>query len=79
MKPSIGRIVLVPMKTDHNNGAPVAPAVVTRVWSDTMVNVRVLADSGETPAWRTSCTFAKSLDDATGNQAVWTWPQKVKE
>lgn len=52
-KPSIGRIVLAPADPVANNGATVAPAIITRVWSDTLVNVRVLLD-GHDVEWRTS-------------------------
>jgi hypothetical protein len=43
MKPSLGRIVLVTIGTEDD--APVVrPAIVVRVWSDTCVNVQLLAD-----------------------------------
>lgn len=52
--PSLGRIVLVTVSDpSSNNGAEVAPAVITRVWSDTLVNVRVLLDGHDT-LWLTS-------------------------
>jgi hypothetical protein len=74
MKPSVGRIVLVPMDPTTNNGADVAPAVVTRVWSDTCINVRVLADS-ENLLWRTSVTHVESLDGAAPHN--WAWPPRI--
>ncbi|MDX3294598.1 hypothetical protein PV569_12870 [Streptomyces scabiei] len=72
--PQVGDVVLVPMGRDSNNGATVAPAVVTRVWSPTTVNVRVLADSDAAPSWRTSVTFVETLDHVDSTAAVWTWP-----
>jgi hypothetical protein len=72
--PSLGDVVLVPMDRDVNNGAVSAPAVVTRVWSPTTVNVRVLADSDAAPSWRTSVTFVETLDYVDSSAAVWTWP-----
>lgn len=60
-----------------NNGADEAPAIVTRVWSDTMVNVRVLTDSGERRSqdWRTSVTLvAEKPEDA--KHVAW-WPPRV--
>jgi hypothetical protein len=48
MKPSICRMVQVPVDPRSNNGSDIAPAVITRVWSDTCVNVRVLPDAGDT-------------------------------
>lgn len=74
-KPSIGRIVLVALDPTMNNGATIAPAVITRVWSDTSVNVRVLADS-ENLLWRTSLTYVDSLDDDSP-RGSWAWPPRV--
>lgn len=73
LDPSVGDIVLVPMSPADNNGATEAPAVITRVWSKTTVNVRVLADS-DAVIWRTSLVYADSIADANGGAAVWTWP-----
>lgn len=42
--PAVGRIVHVIVDPRQNNGSDVAPAVITRVWSDICVNVRVLFD-----------------------------------
>lgn len=78
--PTVGRIVLVPMDPAMNNGATVAPAIITRVWSDTTVNVRVLADS-QNLLWLTSVTYVEDLDqvdaDAPGRLGRWTWPPRV--
>jgi hypothetical protein len=71
--PDVGDLVLVPMDPEANNGASVAPAVVTRVWSATTVNVRVLAD-GEFMLWRTSLVYADDLNDVASTAAAWTWP-----
>lgn len=75
MKPSVGRIVHVPADPAENNGADVAPAVITRVWSDTCVNVRVLLDS-DAIEWRTSVVYTDSFDD-DANRHRWTWPPRV--
>ena len=72
--PRVGDVVLVPMDRALNNGASEAPAVITRVWSPTTVNVRVLADNEGSPQWRTSLTFVETLDHAASTAAVWTWP-----
>jgi len=53
-KPALGRTIHVFADPDKNNGADIAPAVITRVWNDEMVNVRVLLDSAEAPTWMTS-------------------------
>lgn len=44
MKPTIGRVVHVLVDPKINNGSDVAPAMITRVWSDECVNLRVLHD-----------------------------------
>lgn len=75
MQPTVGRIVLVPIEPSKNNGSPIAPAIITRVWSPTSVNVRVLADSMNL-LWLTSLTYVESLDDASP-QGLWTWPPRI--
>lgn len=73
LTPDVGDVVLVPMDPALNNGAHVAPALVTRVWSKSTINVRVLADSHNID-WRTSVVYRDTLDDVTFPAAVWTWP-----
>lgn len=73
--PSLGQIVLVPADPAVNNGADTAPAVITRVWTDDVVNVRVLLDS-DAVQWRTSVTYTESLDTAQ-HLNYWTWPPRV--
>lgn len=77
-KPSQGRIVIVPVNPELNNGADTASAIITRVWSDTVVNVRVFLDaSNETPA-RTSVALYPTADEAvTSGQHVAWWPPRV--
>jgi hypothetical protein len=78
-KPSLGRIVLVRAEPTMNNGAHTAPAIITRVWNDTTINVRVLLDSQNSPEWRTSLVHADTLDDLDDNARLyrWTWPPRV--
>lgn len=75
MTPTIGRIVLVPMDPATNNGSDVAPAIITRVWSDVCINVRVLAD-GPAVEWRTSVVQVDDLAEREGNHC-WAWPPRV--
>ena len=75
MKPSLGRIVLAPVDPAQNNGADVAPAVITRVWSDEIVNVRVLLDS-DAVLWKTSVALCADEEAAKGLHAVY-WPPRV--
>lgn len=68
--PSLGRIVLVGAEPMLNNGSDVAPAVITRVWNDTCVNVRVLLDGHTQPEWRTSVYLFADKDTADAHPAV---------
>lgn len=72
MKPTIGRIVIFHFtETDKNfnNGQVDAPAVITAVWSDICVNLKILCD-GPFDLWKTSIT--------EGTDAYhWSWPVKV--
>ena len=62
--PAADRIVHVFMDPRHNNGSDVAPAIITRVWNDTCVNLRILGDSNEIPPWRTSQMLYAGPDEA---------------
>lgn len=78
--PSLGRVVLVPADPKANNGAGEAPATITRVWNDSMINVRVLGDGDGVPEWRTSLTLFGSEAEALANPAnrhVAWWPPRV--
>ena len=46
MKPTVGRIVHFKSAdaSQMGNGAEVVPAIITRVWSDTCVNLTVMRD-----------------------------------
>lgn len=71
--PSVGDVVLVPMVPSENNGSSVAPAIITRVWNPTTINVRILPD-GTGVGLRTSLVYAENLEGALEGSAVWTWP-----
>jgi hypothetical protein len=82
MTPSIGRIVhykpgpndpLVAYGGQARKADDVMAAVVTRVWTDEMVNLVVFVDNGE-PVPRTSVQRA---DVASGGSASWDWPPRV--
>jgi hypothetical protein len=66
MKPSIGRIVHFVASEGH------APAIITRVFSDTCVNLRVFRDNGQTPDHYTSV----SLDEKGEQSFTWHWPER---
>jgi hypothetical protein len=79
-QPSVGGIVLVPMDPRQNNGADTAAAVITRVWNDTTINVRVLPDGDFPTKVRTSVTYADDIDpaqDPANSYHRWTWPPRV--
>lgn len=83
-RPSIGRFVHVIGPDAESNGAKVAPAVITRVWSEDMVNVTIFPD-GAAPVPRTSVKLYADENAARGitladyrfppNQAF--WPPRV--
>jgi len=75
MKPSVGRIVHVLVHPVENNGTDVAPAIITRVWSDTMVNVKVLLDA-EANAWQTSVNLYDARPGEDVTRAAW-WPERT--
>lgn len=69
--PEVGDVVLVPVDPAENNGSGEAPALITRVWNASTVNVRVLHD-GDAVTWRTSVVYREDLDGIEGVPAVWT-------
>ena len=70
MKPTIGRIVIFhcneTQKSMMNNNQDIAPAVITTVWSDDCVNLKILMD-GHQDIWMTSSTRGESAGQ-------WSWP-----
>lgn len=81
-KPTVGRIVFVVGGPAKANGTDVAPAIITRVWSDHMVNVTVFPDAGISPAVAaTSVQLADTEDEArallTDQSRVAYWPPRT--
>lgn len=88
MQPTIGRIVHVTQVPGPlNNHADVAPAVITRVFGESCVNVRVLhdgpsvvgAESGRLD-WLTSIPLYDTEEEAranTGLQHAAFWPPRA--
>lgn len=76
--PSVGRIVVVGVDPTRNNGSDLAPAVIVRVWNDTMVNVKVFNDSPECQ-WKTSVYLFANEEDARthGILNACFWPPRV--
>lgn len=63
MTPALGRIVHVFVDPARNNGSDVAPAVITRVWNEHGVNLKVLLDSPDN-IWLTSVALCDDREDA---------------
>ena len=63
-KPALGRMVHVFVDPARNNGADVAPAVITRVWSDESINLKVLLDSPDDVIWFPSVTLCNDRESA---------------
>jgi len=75
MKPTVGRIVhfYTDNKARHSNGVDAGPypAIITRVWSEKSVNLKVLPDCGA-PFDATSTELKQE-----GRQTYWEWPPHV--
>jgi hypothetical protein len=68
--PSIGRIVHYRLRAqDDAVGPAIAPAIITRIWSERCVNLTVFLADGP-PVTRSSV----ELEDATGSIGRWFWP-----
>ena len=74
MKPSLGRIVL--FRSLDSNGTKEHPALVTRVWSDTCVNLTVFPDYGDVIT-KTSINQNESLE-GPNQELAWRWPPRVE-
>lgn len=61
--PALGRIVHVFVDPARNNGSDVAPAVITRVWNEQGVNLKVLLDNPD-DIWLTSVTLCENREAA---------------
>lgn len=81
---TVGSMVHVIVDPRQNNGSDVAPALITRVWENELVNVRVLLD-GPDVLWLTSIKLfgeRPAEDDETvgrdtnGVQRAAFWPSR---
>jgi hypothetical protein len=77
-KPSVGRIVHYKIPGSQVGQGGECPAIITRVWSDTCVNLHLFRDheqSGlllEQGNYPTSVTYDEGKGDRT-----WHWPERV--
>lgn len=78
LKPAVCRIVMVGVNAAGNNGTDVAPAIITRVWSNDMVNVKVLND-GPACEWKTSVRLFDTEEQARehGILNACYWPPRA--
>lgn len=79
--PTVGRIVLFHLGPNHGlplNVSPL-PAIITRVWSDDMINVVVFPDGyGQAQlAGVTSARYADTKDEQDRQSYSWSWPPRV--
>lgn len=75
MKPSIGRIVHYVTSTKAH-----VAAIITAVWSDTCVNLRVFYDGSNNQEGNTQWgewVTSKSLDESM-QPGTWHWPERVE-
>lgn len=70
-KPSIGRIVH--FRSLQND---VCPAIITRVFTDTMVNLTIFPDNAM-PVARTSVPFDADFKAPVTAMGSWSWPVTV--
>ena len=72
MKPTKGRIVLVTTPDLAINGQKEHAAIITQVWSDTMVNTMLMPGAGD-PVPQGSVEFA---DPPSAVFRSWRWPPR---
>lgn len=92
MAPTVGRIVLVIVDPNSNNGAEIAPAIITRVWSGdderATVNYRILRDDHPSRGdeWKSSARLygtesvarAAMVEAGQGRDGMFAfWPPRV--
>jgi hypothetical protein len=76
MNPTIGRIMHVIGVPATGNGTDIAPAIVTRVWSEDTVNVTVFPDAAA-PVPATSVRIVADEATARGINAEAEYPQTL--
>lgn len=82
MKPTVGRIVIfreTVWQGEGTNGTRDHPAIVTRVWTDTCVNLHVFFDASPSGP-KSSVTRMPELPDGVVNSSGvggWRWPDRT--
>lgn len=76
-KPSIGRIVHFVLPAMRSGPARHRPAVITMVYSDTCVNLRILFDANDPEIYGEREDRRKSVVlDERGEPHTWHWPER---
>lgn len=78
--PQIGDMVLAIVDPATNNGTDEAPAIITRVFTDALVNVRILVDTGAVPPCKTSVWLyatREDVDASTNPSHAVFWPPRA--
>lgn len=78
-KPSVGRIVHY-LPTCHSDKGQPWPAIITHVWSDTCVNLRVVEDPTFEIRWlrdAMTSSVSQSDDPDKPTPGTWQWPPRV--
>lgn len=73
MKPKIGLPVCIITAGSDSNGHNLQPGIITQVWTDTCVNVKVFPDCGE-PYDATSQTFHENGPAENSRLSCDCWP-----
>lgn len=75
MTPTVGRVVIF-MQSERElptNGTREHPAIITRVWTDDCINLKVFFDAGETA----NVTSVQRRGVAPEDEMSWDWPPRV--
>jgi hypothetical protein len=74
---SLGRTVIVKLQ-QHSNGQDIAPAVITRVWGPSMINVTAFPDLSP-PVSLSSLQLYDSYEEAklSGSSFCGWWPDRT--
>lgn len=79
MTPTMGRTVFfVIPKEQRSEGAPLrCAAIITRIWGDTCVNLRLLPDDAHKNPDLVITPTSVVLDESAEQDRSWHWPARV--
>jgi hypothetical protein len=77
MQPTVGRIVYYNLK-DKQGNVQVRPAIVVRVWNDTMLNLQVFTDGSNDTEYGNNIVWKTSVMQGEG-VGQWDWMPYQKE